>query len=161
MGKYLITGLSGTGKSTLAEELTRRGLKALDTDKDLGLNKWFGIDTGQIVDYQPPVSPDWYNKHQFGWDKQEFERVLSGSQKDDIFICGSSYNDSEFYDLFDKVFFLVVDEQTLLHRLRNRAGKSFGKEPAELSEILKWHRSEEHTSELQSPDHLVCRLLLE
>src|SRR5258708_19798610 len=24
-----------------------------------------------------------------------------------------------------------------------------------------WHRSEEHTSELQSPDHLVCRLLLE
>src|SRR5207244_6745237 len=24
-----------------------------------------------------------------------------------------------------------------------------------------WVRSEEHTSELQSPDHLVCRLLLE
>src|SRR5258708_21901253 len=23
-----------------------------------------------------------------------------------------------------------------------------------------WERSEEHTSELQSPDHLVCRLLL-
>src|SRR5258708_21337766 len=31
--------------------------------------------------------------------------------------------------------------------------------------VWKWpkaaHRSEEHTSELQSPDHLVCRLLLE
>src|SRR5258708_27781334 len=26
---------------------------------------------------------------------------------------------------------------------------------------LRGHRSEEHTSELQSPDHLVCRLLLE
>src|SRR5258708_27423865 len=25
----------------------------------------------------------------------------------------------------------------------------------------RWKRSEEHTSELQSPDHLVCRLLLE
>src|SRR5258708_24000882 len=25
----------------------------------------------------------------------------------------------------------------------------------------RWVRSEEHTSELQSPDHLVCRLLLE
>src|SRR5258708_26563366 len=25
----------------------------------------------------------------------------------------------------------------------------------------RWERSEEHTSELQSPDHLVCRLLLE
>src|SRR5207244_10952869 len=27
--------------------------------------------------------------------------------------------------------------------------------------INSWDRSEEHTSELQSPDHLVCRLLLE
>src|SRR5258708_865339 len=26
---------------------------------------------------------------------------------------------------------------------------------------MQWGRSEEHTSELQSPDHLVCRLLLE
>src|SRR5438552_12173266 len=33
---------------------------------------------------------------------------------------------------------------------RSRAGRR----------ILHW-RSEEHTSELQSPDHLVCRLLLE
>src|SRR5258708_17310360 len=29
------------------------------------------------------------------------------------------------------------------------------------SKILMKRRSEEHTSELQSPDHLVCRLLLE
>src|SRR5580704_2733066 len=27
--------------------------------------------------------------------------------------------------------------------------------------VSRWHRSEEHTSELQSPVHLVCRLLLE
>src|SRR5438552_5475384 len=27
--------------------------------------------------------------------------------------------------------------------------------------LYSWMRSEEHTSELQSPDHLVCRLLLE
>src|SRR5207244_12750203 len=29
-----------------------------------------------------------------------------------------------------------------------------------LQELRNWARSEEHTSELQSPDHLVCRLLL-
>src|SRR5258708_24948687 len=32
-------------------------------------------------------------------------------------------------------------------------------DPARLRELVE--RSEEHTSELQSPDHLVCRLLLE
>src|SRR5207244_5291846 len=31
----------------------------------------------------------------------------------------------------------------------------------QLIERVYQHRSEEHTSELQSPDHLVCRLLLE
>src|SRR5438552_14250735 len=38
----------------------------------------------------------------------------------------------------------------------------YGKRTA-LSEYPRHHRgrSEEHTSELQSPDHLVCRLLLE
>src|SRR5438552_5314817 len=29
------------------------------------------------------------------------------------------------------------------------------------SDFVEMNRSEEHTSELQSPDHLVCRLLLE
>src|SRR5258708_15810967 len=36
--------------------------------------------------------------------------------------------------------------------------------PAPLAALSAWQkssRSEEHTSELQSPDHLVCRLLLE
>src|SRR5207244_12697909 len=47
---------------------------------------------------------------------------------------------------------------------------SFGWETAKMLEDGEWlgilavsqpKRSEEHTSELQSPDHLVCRLLLE
>src|SRR5258708_20532546 len=43
-------------------------------------------------------------------------------------------------------------ELLLLHLLVRRA---FGRRRPVI------HRSEEHTSELQSPDHLVCRLLLE
>src|SRR5258708_30518252 len=45
---------------------------------------------------------------------------------------------------------VVDDHQLLLDRDRC--------DPAQHSED---ERSEEHTSELQSPDHLVCRLLLE
>src|SRR5207244_11694391 len=37
---------------------------------------------------------------------------------------------------------------------RRRAGNLLGSKP------IAFLRSEEHTSELQSPDHLVCRLLL-
>src|SRR5215216_7032027 len=35
------------------------------------------------------------------------------------------------------------------------------RKPSSRSPAQPWVRSEEHTSELQSPDHLVCRLLLE
>src|SRR5258708_12362755 len=38
--------------------------------------------------------------------------------------------------------------------------KGFGGLAALVQETLAENRSEEHTSELQSPDHLVCRLLL-
>src|SRR5947208_15679062 len=41
----------------------------------------------------------------------------------------------------------------LMRRLQRRQFALLGKR--------RLHRSEEHTSELQSPDHLVCRLLLE
>src|SRR5207244_12139963 len=41
---------------------------------------------------------------------------------------------------------------------RHQPGGSAARHPEGLSRA---HRSEEHTSELQSPDHLVCRLLLE
>src|SRR5947208_10114234 len=41
-------------------------------------------------------------------------------------------------------------------------GKTMTAQPhLQLGDQKKMWRSEEHTSELQSPDHLVCRLLLE
>src|SRR5438552_6548828 len=43
---------------------------------------------------------------------------------------------------------------------RNRTLASADSGSKELTAGI-WRRSEEHTSELQSPDHLVCRLLLE
>src|SRR5258708_22686233 len=55
--------------------------------------------------------------------------------------------DETFLDIFDAVG--PLGEAVLSRRRRLRlGGRSI------------WFRSEEHTSELQSPDHLVCRLLL-
>src|SRR5207244_74311 len=48
----------------------------------------------------------------------------------------------------------IIESESVFH---NDVGWSRASSPA----IRAWLRSEEHTSELQSPDHLVCRLLLE
>src|SRR5947208_8789683 len=45
-------------------------------------------------------------------------------------------------------------------RRDQEAGPGHGEEPGPAG-LQRHPRSEEHTSELQSPDHLVCRLLLE
>src|SRR5258708_30300697 len=50
--------------------------------------------------------------------------------------------DASFWKAADKTSFLIDGQ----HPVQNRMDRV---------------RSEEHTSELQSPDHLVCRLLLE
>src|SRR5947208_5995764 len=46
-------------------------------------------------------------------------------------------------------------------RMRDRPRVSRGEMRNSSSRNRRLDRSEEHTSELQSPDHLVCRLLLE
>src|SRR5207244_8789247 len=40
-------------------------------------------------------------------------------------------------------------------------GNSIRNRRSRVVQVLRFDRSEEHTSELQSPDHIVCRLLLE
>src|SRR5207244_13506288 len=53
-------------------------------------------------------------------------------------------------------------ELDLVRRARLTPERAFQFMPAShLRAGMDWNRSEEHTSELQSPDHLVCRLLLE
>src|SRR5258708_26116865 len=46
-------------------------------------------------------------------------------------------------------------------RTASSAVSATAKEPLSSAHSSSAFRSEEHTSELQSPDHLVCRLLLE
>src|SRR2546426_7680180 len=63
----------------------------------------------------------------------------------------------------------VFGDDPTVNRLQERAAEIFGFEAALLFPsgtqsnlaALMSHRSEEHTSELQSPCNLVCRLLLE
>src|SRR5258708_29821167 len=54
----------------------------------------------------------------------------------------------------------VVKLPDVVERMKNLGIDPLGVSGDEWAKLLK-SRSEEHTSELQSPDHLVCRLLLE
>src|SRR5690625_2925534 len=89
------------------------------------------------------------DEHYFGKSYREFDKVTEENLKAVMFIERSIRNEIE--TIYGGELERYIDEtKQLLNKLGNRVLKTqFAK------------RSEEHTSELQSRGHLVCRLLLE
>ncbi len=128
MNNYLIEGLSGTGKTTVCQELKRRGYKTIEADDDFGF-------------YGDPITGlPTKNKHQLNWiwDKKKVSEVLSNT-KEVVFVCGGAMNQDECMSYFKKVFTLSIDDQTLRDRLLNRTNNDFGKHPDDLARQLEWN----------------------
>ncbi len=125
-----IDGLSGTGKTTVAEELTKRGYKALDADAAFGY--WGDPETGEPTDVQHQLN--WI------WDLSKVKSLAEESADDTVFVCGGAMNQDKIRDIFDKRFTLVVDDETLKHRLATRTNNDFGKHPDDLARQLEWNQ---------------------
>jgi len=115
---YLISGLPGTGKTSVCAELQTRGHKAIDADRAFGHQR----------------NADWL------WDEEKIERVLDDNTSEEVFICGSASNRDKYISKFNKAFILYVDDQTLQHRLINRTNNNFGKDPDTLARQLERNR---------------------
>ena len=115
MPGFLVTGNPGSGKSALARELGRRGLRAIDPDDDPELAYSEDPD-GRRAD--PPPNPDeeWLRSHRWVWSRSRLQQVLAGQGKP-VFICGIARNQDELLELFDRVFLLRIDGPTQEARL--------------------------------------------
>ena len=69
MKRVLITGMSGTGKSTVIAELAARGYRAVDTDYD-GYSHLVDAAPGEVTG--PGNGKDWV------WREERIEELLSG-----------------------------------------------------------------------------------
>lgn len=136
MKLYLITGMSGSGKSSLVREMGRRGYGAIDID-DNGLCHWEHVDTGQHAEYSSGMNLDWLLQHKWVLDIKKFNTALSLLSQEDIFVCGMAHNIRDFLDRFEKIFLLQAPRQVIYERLRNRDEEgAFGKSPDEIAVIF-------------------------
>ncbi|MDH6514253.1 ribose 1,5-bisphosphokinase PhnN [Streptomyces sp. SAI-135] len=134
-----VTGNSGSGKSTVCEVLRARGYLALDADGD-GFSRWIDRVGGEVVTSPPdPVPQGWLDR--YGWMivRERVEALAEESRGRIAFLCGSAENEADVLDLFDLVVCLVIDEDTLRHRLATRTTNTFGRHPEELAAALKWN----------------------
>lgn len=135
-----ISGVSATGKPTLLKALSQKGFKTYDTDDDK-LAAWYSNRTGKLA--HRPANPadrteEWYANHSWKLSKERVERIAERTDGRTVFMCGSTLSDIDVWNLFTKVICLTIDENTLKHRLLNRASSDWGKTPTEFNHVLKW-----------------------
>ena len=141
MPLYYITGNSGTGKSTVRQELKDRGYQALGVDED-GYGDWIDRTTGAIIPFPHHDANldlhDWYRRHEWETSLPKIAdlRRQADAQSEPIFLCGGASGDQKVLHLFDGIIALAVDEPTLRRRIASRHDNSFGKTPDELAIIL-------------------------
>jgi thymidylate kinase len=138
---YLVDGVSGAGKTTVAEELERRGYHAVHGDRVLARRG--DPATGQLVD-EPIAGWSLEQRHRHHiWDVDQVRALVSDHSRPLTFFCGGSRNSAMFLDLFDGVFVLEVDIETLNRRLDVRPADEFGNVPEERALVLRVHLTRE------------------
>jgi len=135
MRNYLVEGVSGTGKTSVCQELRRRGYHAVNGDTDLAYQG--EPETGESTD----VASHWHHI----WSVDRVRALAADQNERFTFFCGGSRNFAKFLDLFDGVFVLEIDLDTLNRRLDQRPADEFGAQQSERDLIVRLHRTKEDT----------------
>lgn len=117
MKRVLITGMSGTGKSAVTQELTARGYQAHDLDTP-EWSEWIDADPADAL--TPSQGKDWV------WREDRVGALLSGSGDGKLFLSGCAENMGQFFPLIDIVILLSAPVATLMERLAARPIGSYG-----------------------------------
>lgn len=132
MQRILITGMSGTGKSSVVAALAARGYQAIDAD---GISELVDVDHGETTGVGG--GRDWV------WNEERIREILAGDgmgNEDVLFLVGCSPNQGAFYPQFDQVILLSAPAEVIVDRLTNRTNTPFGQRPGEIERTLQIQR---------------------
>src|SRR5262245_24197908 len=117
MKRVLITGMSGTGKSSVIQELVARGYRAYDLDTP-EWSQWIDTDPSDML--TPTQGKDWV------WREDRVRALLSQPENGTLFISGCAENMGQFFPLIDAVILLSAPVATIMERLRTRSPAGYG-----------------------------------
>jgi hypothetical protein len=133
---FLIEGVSGTGKTTVCNELQRRGYHSIHGDRELAYQG----------DPETGTPTDGFKHEHHIWHVDKVKALVANQDEAVTFFCGGSRNFSKFIDLFDGVFVLEVDLETCLRRIDERVAldpTDWGGRPEEREIISRLHQTKE------------------
>ncbi len=125
MSRVLVTGMSGTGKSSALAELGRLGYRVVDTD-----------DPGWREYREDVESADELHRGEWLWVEDRIAALLDSDDGRSLFVQGCVRNQTTFYDRFDAVVLLSAPADVILDRIERRTTNSYGKTPVERAMVL-------------------------
>lgn len=141
--KILVTGTPGSGKTTLANyALSLGNYRFKDADEVSDLCVWLRFADGKFVakveDIKAePKNDEWYKNNGWYWDANKIRQLLNADE--DLILCGSAENVTDFYDYFDKVFLLVKTSEEIESNINSKyRANPFGKTPAQRAGFMRW-----------------------
>ncbi len=120
MGKYLITGRQGAGKTAAIKELQTRSYTAYNTDDLPEVTSLQNISTGELVQW--PKGPVDWTQFAWNWQKEELDKLLDSN--DTVFVGAITSNQEQYYPLFNKIFALILSPESLRIRLNQHEHES-------------------------------------
>lgn len=138
MKKIFITGVSGTGKTTLSEELKKQGFHAISIDEVKGLCSWRNKETNEKITRKVTSNKEFTNTHKWVCDIDKLKELIE-IDSEIVFILGMPSNREEIALMCDKVFLLQCKPETFLHRLNTRTNNTFGKDVSIQQHMLQWY----------------------
>ena len=132
MKRVLLTGMSGTGKSTVIGEVSRLGYRAIDTDEN-GLSEVVAVSDDEVTGLGPGL--DWV------WREDRIQEILSADDVDVLFLSGCAPNQGRFSPQFDEIILLSAPTSVIVDRQASRTNNPFGKRPEEVARTLELQRT--------------------
>jgi 23S rRNA (cytidine1920-2'-O)/16S rRNA (cytidine1409-2'-O)-methyltransferase len=141
--KVLITGIPGSGKSTVGVILASKGYFYADSDTTEGLALWVNSKTKKQVPKNPKANAAWYEEHSWNMIPENLKNYLEEMEKihENVIVAGMTSNITDVFHLFDKVLTLKVDHGTARKRMIARSGSKADLESIET--VFGWAESYE------------------
>jgi shikimate kinase len=140
-----VTGISTSGKSTVASELQKRGYEAYDTEHN-GISAWYNKQSGnRAAEFgeMPERTQEWLGQHEWLISAKWVAEIAAKAEHKPIFLCGGSSNEPEIRDMCQKVIWLKTDEATIRKRVVIPRDHDYGTKPHELAAAIKSNRQKE------------------
>lgn len=141
MKSILITGVPGTGKTTICHKLKELGYAACDMDKKRNLFIMVDKTTRTPIENHDNTDKEKVKNMDWICDTVLLKSLIDAETSPLAFYCGNASNIDEVLPHFDYVILVKTTSENLKERLTTRTTNDYGKTPEIQEWITSWKDS--------------------